>query len=100
MRGKNNAKLTYEQREQIHYQLHSIRRMYAWDKRIAEQVADECSMEVGKLRKIFAAERAAYIDYLARKYGVRKNSIPTIARRFKEVSPHSPAILARISKRQ
>lgn len=99
-RGRKNAKLTYEQRAEIHDALRSLRWSHASTKRHAEWLSDELGIGVREIITPLAAQRAGYIAYLARKYGVSENSIPKIAQRFKEISPYSPALLAKIRKRR
>ena len=100
MRGKKNTTLTYEQRAEIHSALQSSRWTWTVTREKAEWLGNELQMEVGEVRKHFDALRAALIAELARKHGVSEASIKKIPQRFKEVSPYSPAVLARIRKRQ
>ncbi len=85
--GKGNAQLTYEARERIHSvmaALQSTRQRYMDD---AEFIDNEYGIDHRELMRYWRDARRAVIAELAKKYKVSVKSIPTIARRFRDLSP-------------
>lgn len=82
-RGKSNALLTYEERENIFRAMRSMKWRHADVRRNAEGIADRWGCEVAEVLNWLSQERRATIAALAKAYGVSESSIPTIASRFK-----------------